>query len=220
MTTSIRLVFLSDTHGYHDISVPPGDVLVHAGDGCRGGSLDEARAWAEFLHRQPHRHKIFIAGNHDRSFEADIEGSRALFEGLDFLHDSGCERLGVRFWGSPWQPWFCSWAFNLPRGPELAAKWALIPDATDVLVTHGPPIGILDRNYEDDPVGCEELRLAVARVRPRIHVFGHIHEGYGTAQQDGTLFINASICTLAYRPTNPPIVVDLPSDRSQPPVVI
>jgi predicted phosphodiesterase len=220
MTESIRLVIISDTHGFHDIPVPPGDVLIHAGDGCKRGSLDEAREWANFLHRQPHRHKIVIAGNHDRCFETEFERASAMFEGLDFLHDSGCERLGVRFWGSPWQPWFLSWAFNLPRGPELAAKWALIPDDTEVLVTHGPPMGILDRTFDDEPVGCEELRLAINRVRPRIHVFGHIHEAYGTFRIDGTLFINASICTLAYRPTNPAIVVELPIDHSLPARVI
>ncbi|HLT37854.1 MAG TPA: metallophosphatase domain-containing protein [Enhygromyxa sp.] len=216
MSSSIRLVLISDTHGFHDFPVPPGDVLVHAGDGCSRGTLDEAREWAAFVHRQPHRHKIVIAGNHDRCFEADFAVASAPFAGLDFLHDSGCERLGVRFWGSPWQPWFLSWAFNLPRGPELAAKWALIPDDTDVLVTHGPPHGILDRTYDHEPVGCEQLRIALGRVRPRVHVFGHIHEGYGAAFVDGTLFVNASTCTLAYRPTNPAIVVDLPIDRTRP----
>lgn len=216
MTSAIRLVLLSDTHGFHDISVPDGDVLVHAGDGCKRGTLDEAREWASFVSRLPHRHKIVIAGNHDRCFEGMFEQAKPLFDGCDFLHDSGCERAGVRFYGAPWQPWFLDWAFNLPRGPELAAKWRLIPDDTDVLVTHGPPIGILDRTFDDEPVGCEELRVALRRVRPRVHVFGHIHEGYGTARVDDTLFVNASICTLAYRPTNPAVVVDLPIDRSMP----
>jgi predicted phosphodiesterase len=216
MTSSIRLVFVSDTHGFHDFPVPPGDVLVHAGDGCNYGTLEEARAWANFLRRQPHRHKIVIAGNHDRCFEDDFEHAKPLLEDFDFLHDSGCERLGVHFWGSPWQPWFFNWAFNLPRGPELAAKWALIPDTTDVLVTHGPPHGVLDRNFDGTPVGCEDLRDAMKRVRPRVHVFGHIHEGYGTARIGETLFVNASICTLAYRPTNPAIVVDLPIDPNLP----
>jgi predicted phosphodiesterase len=217
MTTSIRLVFVSDTHGFHDFPVPPGDVLVHAGDGCSYGTLEEASAWASFLRRQPHRHKIVIAGNHDRCFEADFEHAKALFEEFDFLHDSGCERLGVRFWGSPWQPEFFAWAFNLPRGPELAAKWALIPDGIDVLVTHGPPQGILDRTYDGTPAGCEDLRVAIQeRVRPRVNVFGHIHEAYGTECIGSTLFINASICTLSYRPTNPAIVVDLPIDHSLP----
>jgi predicted phosphodiesterase len=209
MANPIRLVLISDTHGFHDFPVPAGDVLVHAGDGCGRGTLDEARAWAEFMRRQPHPHKVVIAGNHDRCFESDFDEAAALFEGLHFLHDSACEIAGLRFWGAPWQPWFLSWAFNLPRGPELAAKWALIPDDTDVLVTHGPPMGILDRTYAGEPVGCEELRAALRRVRPRLHVFGHIHEGYGTAEVDKTTFVNASICTLAYQPTNPAVVIDL-----------
>lgn len=220
MSASIRLVFVSDTHGFHDFPVPPGDVLVHAGDGCIVGTLEEASEWAAFLRRQPHPHKIVIAGNHDRCFEAGFEQAKALFEDFDFLHDSGCERLGLSFWGSPWQPWFFDWAFNLPRGPQLAAKWALIPELTDVLITHAPPHGILDECYDGALVGCEELRKALDRVRPRVHVFGHIHEAYGTTHVGQTLFINASICTLRYRPTNPAIVVDLPLDRSQPAILV
>lgn len=221
MPTHTRLVFISDTHGFHDIVVPPGDVLVHAGDGCIRGSYEEARAWGRFLAAQPHRHKIVIAGNHDRCFESDLDGALAqLPDGLTYLHDSSCEVEGLRFWGAPWQPWFLSWAFNLQRGPELAAKWKLIPADTDVLVTHGPPHLILDKTSDDRDVGCEELRAAIQRVRPRIHAFGHIHEGYGVAFVDDTLFVNASTCTLAYRPTNPAIVVDLPHEKSRPPVVV
>jgi predicted phosphodiesterase len=217
MADRIRLVFISDTHGFHDIEVPAGDVLIHAGDGCNRGTLDEARRWGAFLHAQPHRHKLMIAGNHDRCFESDLDGARrTLPASLVFLHDSGCEVEGMRVWGAPWQPWFLSWAFNLPRGPELASKWALIPDATDILITHGPPHGILDRTSSGEAVGCEDLRRAIERVRPRVHAFGHIHEGYGTAFVDGTMFVNASTCTLSYRPTNPAIVIDLPHDRSLP----
>jgi predicted phosphohydrolase len=216
-TRKTRFVFISDTHGFHDIDVPDGDVLIHSGDGCIRGTLDEARRWGEFIDEQPHAHKIVIAGNHDRCFESDLAGARAtLPRSVVFLHDSGIELDGIRIWGSPWQPWFLSWAFNLPRGPELARKWALIPDATDILVTHGPPHRILDRTASGEDVGCEDLRAAIARVRPRVHAFGHIHEGYGTASVDGTLFVNASICTLAYRPTNPAIVIDLPHDRRLP----
>ena len=136
MTDRLRLVFLSDTHGFHDLEVPPGDVLVHAGDGCKRGSLEEAAAWGAFVASLPHARKIVIAGNHDRCFEHDLDEARRSFPAsIDFLHDSGCTVEGVRVWGSPWQPWFLSWAFNLQRGPEIAAKWALIPDATDVLIT-------------------------------------------------------------------------------------
>jgi predicted phosphodiesterase len=213
---SIRIVIISDTHGHHDFDVPHGDLLIHAGDGCKRGTLDEARRWGDFLATQPHAHKIAIAGNHDRCFESDLAAAREqLPETLEFLHDSGCEIAGHPCWGAPWQPWFLSWAFNLPRGPELARKWALIPEHTDILVTHGPPMGIRDRTITGEAVGCEELRAAVARVRPRLHVFGHIHESYGVEKLEGTMFVNASICTLAYRPDNPAVVVDLPNDRSR-----
>jgi predicted phosphodiesterase len=196
-------------------------VLIHSGDGCNRGTLDEAAKWGAFLGAQPHRHKVAIAGNHDFCFENDLEAARqALPADITYLHDSRCELDGVRYWGSPWQPWFLSWAFNLPRGPELAQKWALIPDDTDVLITHGPPHGILDRTDDDLAVGCEELREAIKRVRPRVHAFGHIHEGYGVEQRDGTMFVNASTCTLRYRPTNAAIVVDLPRDRARPPILI
>ena len=135
---------------------------------------------------------------------------------MEFLHDSGCEVDGIPIWGAPWQPWFLSWAFNLQRGPELAQKWALIPDATDILITHGPPWGILDRTSSGEAVGCEELLRAIARVRPACTRSATSTRATGTTVVDGTMFVNASICTLAYRPTNPAIVIDLPDDRSFP----
>lgn len=217
MPSSLRLVIISDTHGHEDFDVPAGDVLIHAGDGCKRGTLDEARAWGAFIGRQPHAHKIVIAGNHDRCFESELERARAcLPDEVHYLHDSGWELEGVAFWGSPWQPWFLSWAFNLQRGEEIAQKWALIPSQTDVLITHGPPMGVLDRTFDDRAVGCEALAEALQRVRPRVHCFGHIHEGYGTHSAEGTLYVNASTCTLSYQPSNPAVVVDLPLARDQP----
>lgn len=205
----MRLVCLSDTHGRHDVHVPDGDVLVHAGDLTGSGSLAEiakAHAWLADL---PHAHKVVIAGNHDHGFQRTPGEARALMTGVTYLEDEGVAIEGVRFYGSPWQPWFFDWAFNLQRGPDLAAVWARIPDDTDVLVTHGPPRGILDRIHSGLEVGCDDLRAAVARVRPTVHVFGHIHEAYGELERDGTRFVNASTCTLRYEPTQPPIVVDM-----------
>ena len=119
---------------------------------------------------------------------------------------------GLEVWGSPWQPWFHDWAFNLERGAALAEKWAMIPDSTDLLITHGPPHGILDACFDGRRVGCEELTRAVERVRPKLHVFGHIHEAYGVVDDGTTLFVNASNCNLRYRPANAPIVVDWGDD--------
>jgi predicted phosphohydrolase len=159
----------------------------------------------------PHRHKVLIAGNHDWAFAREPARARALLGAIRYLQDDAVTLDGVRFWGSPWQPEFCGWAFNLPRGPMLAARWARIPADTDVLVTHCPPHRIADRTFDGCHAGCEALRARVAELGLSCHVFGHIHEGYGTERHAGTIFVNASSCDLGYRPTNPPVVLDLPA---------
>lgn len=206
----MRIVCLSDTHGRLDeLRVPDGDVLVHAGDFTRRGDPAEIRAFAASLHRLPHRDKVVVAGNHDFLFEREPDVARALLGDVHYLCDDGVTVGGSRFWGSPWQPVFFDWAFNLPRGAALAEKWALIPSETDVLVTHGPPGGILDRTVHGQGVGCDDLTAALARIRPRLHVFGHIHEAYGRLERGGTEYVNASICDVDYRPAHAPVVVEL-----------
>lgn len=206
----MRIVCQSDTHGLHArLSVPDGDVLVHAGDFSMNGRPQEIERFDRWLAALPHRHKIVVAGNHDFLFEHEPTRARALLPSAIYLRDELAEVAGLRVWGSPWQPWFFDWAFNLPRGPELAAKWALIPDAVDVLVTHGPPFAVLDRTASGEEVGCRDLLHALARVRPRLHVFGHIHEAYGRHERDGTVFVNASNCDLRYQAVQPPVVVEL-----------
>lgn len=205
----MRIVCISDTHDQHDkLTLPDGDVLVHSGDFSKRGRVADVIAFNAWLGRQPHRHKVVIAGNHDFCLEREPE-SAALFTNATYLRDSGCVVEGLRFWGSPWQPRFFDWAFNLDRGAPLAARWALVPAGVDVLLTHGPPMGVLDRTSRGQRVGCEALAEALARIQPRLHVFGHIHEDYGRLVRDGTTFVNASTCTLEYAPTNAPIVVDL-----------
>ncbi|MFY9341358.1 MAG: metallophosphatase domain-containing protein [Planctomycetota bacterium] len=206
----MRIVCLSDTHDLHDqLTVPDGDLLIHAGDATMRGTLPQIANFDRWLARLPHRHKVVIAGNHDWLFERDPALARSLIGHAVYLQDQEATIGGLRIWGSPWQPWFYDWAFNLPRGPQLAAKWQLCPASVDVLITHGPPAGILDRTEGGDDVGCEDLLRELLRIRPRLHVFGHIHEGYGTVERDGTRFVNASNCTARYRPLQPPIVVDL-----------
>lgn len=205
----MRIVLISDTHGLHEsVDVPPGDLLVHAGDLTKVGEVEEVEAFARWFAALPHRHKVVVAGNHDFLFQDDPDLARALLGDATYLEDSGARVEGLRVWGSPWQPWFYDWAFNLQRGAPLAEKWALVPQSTDVLVTHGPPRGILDLTSGGDRVGCEELGLARARIRPRLHVFGHIHESYGVHRGDGVLSVNACNCDSRYRPSNPPVVVD------------
>lgn len=190
------IVCVSDTHGRHDrLAVPDGDVLVHAGDLTLHGSLDDVTRFDDWLSSLPHRHKVVVCGNHDWCFQRTPAEARRRLRNAIYLEDEAAVVEGLRFYGSPWQPWFLDWAFNLPRGPELAAKWALIPGDTDVLITHGPPAGVLDLTKRGDRVGCADLLNRVHEVRPKLHVFGHIHEAAGVERVGATLFVNASAYT-------------------------
>jgi 3',5'-cyclic AMP phosphodiesterase CpdA len=203
----MRIVALADTHLFHgELIIPAGDVLVHAGDMCRGGDLAELAEAARFLTSLPHRTKIVVAGNHDWAFVDEPEAAReALGGGVVYLEDSGVVVDGVPFWGSPWQPAYNDWAFNLPRGDALARKWALVPEGTVVLVTHGPPLGKGDGSSVDGRAGCAELLARVRAVRPRLHLFGHIHEDGGASREGETTFVNATTWECERAPT----VVDL-----------
>lgn len=206
----MRLVCISDTHMRHqNIIVPDGDILIHAGDMCGHGSLEELVQVIEWLKTLPHKHKIVIGGNHDRCIEQMHYITKNLFAeaGITLLYDSGREIEGIKFWGSPTTPEFNHWAFMKKRGEELARHWEQIPPGTDVLITHGPPLHILDFN-NDVYCGDQDLLNAVKIIKPKFHIFGHIHGGHGTLEQDGTTFINATICTEEYNPTNKATIVE------------
>ena len=210
----MRLVLLSDTHNQHaDLPpIPDGDLLVHAGDLTCRGTLPELCSALHFLAALPHRHKIVIAGNHDRLFETDPGLARSLIPaGVTYLEDAGTVVEGVRIWGSPWQPAFMDWAYNLRTRDALAARWARIPDDTQLLITHGPPYGLLDRVHDPrQHVGCPDLRERV-RALPdlRLHVFGHIHDAAGRLTMQGVTYANASITIDEDTGIRPPLVIDL-----------
>lgn len=230
----IRIVCVSDTHSLHDQmlhNIPEGDILIHSGDCTNKGiprEIEEFVNWYKSL--KGFKNKIFIAGNHDFGFESlsdsrdkniidwykNLLNKEKLLEyNVHYLQDSGITLdLGfsrpLKIWGSPWQPEFFNWAFNLPRlGSELKEKWNLIPDDTNILVTHGPAKGILDLAPKNLKVGCELLRLRINEIKPLLHVFGHIHLSYGVTKEYDTMFANASICTEKYRPSNQPLVFDV-----------
>lgn len=203
----ISIVAISDTHGFHDaIDIPEGDILVYAGDLTHRGEIAEVQKFNDFLGTLPHPTKIIIAGNHDFCFERDSDACAALLTNGIYLQDSAVTIEGIRFYGSPWQPWFYDWAFNLQRGPEIREKWDLIPEDTDVLITHGPPSNHGDQTISGEHVGCKDLLETIERIKPKVHIYGHIHEGYGLTRNESTLFINASICDESYQPRNAPIL--------------
>ncbi|MFK7990770.1 MAG: metallophosphatase domain-containing protein [Sandaracinaceae bacterium] len=201
---TVRIVAVSDTHTFQSElgPVPDGDLFIHAGDLLRGGSLDELEPVADWLGALPHRHKIVIAGNHDGCFQEDRMRAEAMFRGrVTYLQDSGCTVLGLQLWGSPWQPAYNDWAFNLPRGEALAQRWAHIPVETDVLITHGPPHGHGDRGPVPGRQGCVDLRARVDVVAPRLHLFGHIHQDGGVWDDGRTAFANVTTWECERAPT-------------------
>lgn len=213
----LKIVCISDTHNCNEqISVPDGDILIHAGDATITGTVDEIVLFNEWFTNLPHKYKVFVAGNHDWLFETNNRFARNLLDkSIIYLQDSSVEIEGLKIYGAPWQPRFFDWAFNLNRGAEMAEKWELIPDDVDVLITHGPPNGILDevprKNFIEN-TGCEELIKKVEKLRLnnlKLHIFGHIHCGYGTTEENGVTFVNASNCDESYEPTNPPIVIEM-----------
>lgn len=200
------IICIADTHNKYDgLEIPDGDILIHAGDMTMEGTEPEIREFARFFEALPHKHKVLIAGNHDFLFENEPKRAEKLLPPCHYLLDSEVEIDGIRIWGSPWQPWFHDWAFNLERGRPIKRKWDLIPEGIDVLVTHGPPLEHGDHVVRGEDVGCADLLDAVTRVKPRYHVFGHIHEGYGVDRDKDTVFVNASICDFHYNPRNHPV---------------
>lgn len=211
----MRIVAMADTHTFTDepsFTVPEGDVLLHAGDLLRAGSFDEFEVELRWLRSLPHGVKVLVAGNHDHCiFRKRKRAEKMMGMGICYLQDSGFESGGVRFWGSPWQPEFFDLAFNLPRGPKLAEKWALIPDETDVLITHGPARGLGDLvaasigGGPEQRAGCDDLLVALDRVQPRLHVFGHIHEDRGVWTHGKSMAANVTTNECEY----PPMVFDV-----------
>jgi Icc-related predicted phosphoesterase len=205
-----RIVCISDTHGAHaQFPIPTGDILLHAGDFSKRGREHEIVDFNDWLGTLPHKHKIVIAGNHDFGMEQFPEKAHSWLSNAHYLNDSEITIEGLRIWGSPITPWFFDWAFNRYRGADIRKHWEMIPEGIDILVTHGPPAGILDITAQGKGVGCEDLLQTIQRVKPRLHVFGHIHEAHGKIEKDGTIYANASLMDLQYLPVQTAWVVEL-----------
>lgn len=206
----MRLVLIADTEGNHrGIEIPEGDVLVHAGDiiGYGNGMLAQTEEYKDFLawlNELPHQHKIFIGGNHDHLLEGIKADELVVSDGTHYLHNSAIEIDGVKFWGSPNTVSFFGMPFEETED-ALEEIYKEIPDDTDVLITHVPPYGILDKSSAGKNCGSTALHKRVFEVNPRIHVCGHIHHSYGSIDKEGTSFYNAAYMHRG----NAPIVVDI-----------
>lgn len=196
---------ISDLHGYFP-TLEGGDILIVAGDITARDLPAEYIKFFTWFDKQKYRKRILIAGNHDGLFE----NTPPTFGTWSYLCDSGVEFEGLKIWGSPYTPTFMEWHFMRDRGEAIKKHWDLIPCDTDILVTHGPPSKFLDRTIEDKREGCKDLLEAISRIRPKLHVFGHIHEDYGEVEGGGIHFVNCSHVNERYKPVNKPIRVILP----------
>lgn len=219
----MRIISISDTHGDHRKikNIPDGDVIIHAGDITNRGEIHILHDFIEWFKDLPHRHKIMIAGNHDLIFERNNKQTKEILNliqesGIVYLQDSSIIIDNKMFYGAPWQPAFFNWAFNLPRGKALAQKWAMIPDNTNVLITHGPPYQILDKVprgiMQFEHAGCQDLKHRISELKQlQAHCFGHLHLNSGIWEDSVSKikFVNSAICTESYEPDNEPKVFDI-----------
>lgn len=206
---SVRLVILSDTHRSYTRPIPVGDVLIHCGDSEL--SKNELDAWAADL---SHRAKLSVAGNMDIALSDERKDRKSSFQHVTYLQDNEQVVSGIKFYGSPWTPEFVG-VFQLRNSADAQKVWNKVPSDADVLITHGPPAGVLDRTSRGMGVGDRDLLDLVRNVRPRVHCFGHVHESYGTLRENGTLFCNAAVFN-----GHPAIVVDLPLDKNKPAILV
>ena len=225
-----RIVCVSDTHGKHRDLQPSSlncDILVHAGDLSRWGGAEEfedvAVFFNELLAKGICTHIIVVPGNHDNALQTDEETCNRLRQSCKLLLDESVHVCGLDCYGSPWQPEYSGHdeytrAFTLPRGKPLRSKWEKIPNGTDVLITHGPPLGRGDELRGQRRAGCYDLLQSVQKLvpQPRLVISGHIHEGHGFSSDGETVFINAACLRSGTKGLNSPIVVDLPKDYCKP----
>lgn len=202
--------------------MPSADIGIHSGDATGRGWEHEVKDFIAWYAAQDIEHKIYVPGNHDVELEKNFDEWRVWFEeaGIIILNDESVVLEGtsthdfdeykIKIHGSPITPNFGRWAFMRARGEQINKHWMMIPSDTDVLVTHGPPHGILDEVYgawdDVEHVGCEMLWKRVEQIEPKLHIFGHIHEGAGTLKLGNTEFINASQLNEYYNLVNKPIV--------------
>ena len=221
----MKLVLISDTHQQHSkLKLPKGDVLIHAGDFLGWGTQLELYGFAYWLAQEARKfeHVIVVAGNHDGVLQRQpTEAIATLYQipNLYYLMDSEIVLNGVKFWGSPWTTEFKKWYFMRPSGPAMDKVWRLIPDDTQVLITHSPPTGILDKGLWGTAVGCDMLAHRLGpegNLRPRLHVFGHAHSSYGQVErivgEKKILHANAALTDDANQLSRKPIALELSFD--------
>lgn len=240
----MKVTAVSDSHNLHGgIDLSGGDLFIHSGDSTYSGTESEVKSFMDWLKNDvlpKYRYVVFIAGNHETAHQFKAKQAREwlrpyLSDRLIYLQDSAVVIDGFKIYGSPWTPQFgYGYGFNEVRG-RISKHWEKIPADVDILVTHGPPTGYGDKvvdvvevNHpieywkvikEDwiQSVGCDELFNAICKIKPQLHVFGHVHQGYGVYdgrdELEGCILVNAAACGERGRLANKPIDIILDAPR-------
>jgi len=207
----MRLVIVSDTHSRHEeLGTLAGDVLIHCGDGLNAfaPASDALQKLDDWFGRQAFAEIFYVGGNHDFEIERRATAGETVFENATYLQDQSFAVSGVRFYGSPWIPELVGWAYYRSTA-DLIETWSAIPENVDILITHSPPYGVLDRNSRNKHCGCPALAGRVSAVRPRLHCFGHVHASAGNCDVEGTTYANTSSVDSSYRIARAPFIFDL-----------
>ena len=219
----MKAVVLSDNHTNYDFETPEGDILIHCGDFTFHGNPKEMEKFKNYLKEQPHEHKLFVWGNHEL-IEKDEPYWRQYLEyesGAKCIHNKEFEIDGLKFFGSSVTPVFGRWAF-MKDDDGRKRHWENAPDNVDVVISHGPPFGLLDtvKGLEIEPgkpehLGCIHLRKYVEKVQPKLVAHGHIHDSYGQMtlktwdSNDDIICVNASLLNEQYEMVNKPVIVEI-----------
>jgi Icc-related predicted phosphoesterase len=215
----VKIVALSDTHRrLTDIEVPECDILIHAGDEDIT-DLKSLMVLNNWFKNQKAELKILVPGNHDFLLEKNLSLARTMLTEVKVLIDETIEFKGIKIHGSPCTPTFGFWAFMKDRGDEIQKHWDMIPEDTNILITHGPAYGYLDQVEHCGSVGCENLLQTVIKIKPDFHIFGHLHlDGYKQIKKEWensyktTTFCNVAMVNEDYDLVNPPTTVYLKED--------
>lgn len=219
----IKIVAISDVHGkWNKITIPECDILISTGDFSFQGEVDMIKRFHSWLDEQPAKHIISVMGNHEKFVEKNFELAKKIATevcpSVHFMEEGLLEIEGLRIWCSAITPYFFNWAYNRYPGDEIQKHWDKIPNEIDILATHGPAYGILDGvpeyNYDLEKMevrhcGCPQLLEKILEIKPKFHLSGHIHEGWGTYFGEHTTFINSAICDANYKPNNKPIIFSI-----------
>lgn len=208
----MKIVCISDTHNKHELlSIPDGDVLIHAGDFTEGGTKREIENFFSWFAKQPHPHKICIAGNHEFYLEklSPNQLQKQIPNGVNYLYQSEIIINNIKFWGSPFTPINSRWAFS-KTSSQIKKHWEKIPTDTDVLITHTPPYNILDESDAEVALGCKHLKKRVQSIQPSLHIFGHLHNNYGVVKREDITYINATSFNKTSKLINPPLQITYP----------